>query len=163
MKHIREYEEYCDYGSNSMGKFLKENPKYDNNDFIEYVITNNQADRDSGELNDVSMDEILRLKKEYDKQYSTITESNKPIIYKGLKFVLSVYMEDLHGLNISLIADSKTLDKMGDAVDDWGEAIAKHMKKKMGVDVTYKPDSEHAGLNFRISTFDLAEIIKGIL
>lgn len=66
MKFFESYEEYCDFGNNYISKFIEENPDYDNETFIEYVIAYNKADRDSGELQDVSKEEILRLKKEFD-------------------------------------------------------------------------------------------------
>ena len=56
---------YCNFGCNYISEFIEKNPKFNNEDFINYVTTNNKADRDSGELQDISKEEIERLAKEY--------------------------------------------------------------------------------------------------
>lgn len=58
-------EDYQDFGCNYIGKFIKDNPEYDTDDFYAYVSANNKADRDSGESQDIAKHEIERLVKEY--------------------------------------------------------------------------------------------------
>lgn len=62
-----DYSKFQDFGCNYISTFIEENPEYDNEEFLDYVTTNNKADRDSGELQDVSKSEIDRLAKEYNK------------------------------------------------------------------------------------------------
>lgn len=64
----KDYEKYCDFGSNYISKYLENNPDINVDDFSEFVSINNRADRDMGELQDVSKEEIERLGKEYKKQ-----------------------------------------------------------------------------------------------
>ncbi|RXG66529.1 DNA adenine methylase, partial [Candidatus Atribacteria bacterium 1244-E10-H5-B2] len=59
------YEEFCDFGSGHFSKFVMEHPEFDSEEFREYVIVHNKADRDSGELEDIAASEILRLAKEF--------------------------------------------------------------------------------------------------
>jgi hypothetical protein len=62
---VSDYEKFCDFGSGSYYKFIKEHPEYKSKDFEEFVIVHNKADRDSGELQDISLDEVKRLAKEF--------------------------------------------------------------------------------------------------
>ena len=64
-KNNESCDDLCDFGCNYLGEFLKKNPKFDEIKFTEYVMAHNKADRDSGELQDISKDEILRLAKEF--------------------------------------------------------------------------------------------------
>ena len=67
------HEKHTGFSNGFYHKFIRQNPKYDSNEFREYIIVNNRADRDAGELGDISKDEILRLAQEFDKE-------NKPPI-----------------------------------------------------------------------------------
>ena len=60
-----DYEGFCDFGSGHFSKFVKEHPEFNTEEFKEYVIVHNKADRDSGELEDITASEILRLAKEF--------------------------------------------------------------------------------------------------
>jgi len=60
-----DYEEFCDFGGGHFSKFVKEYPEFNIEEFKEYVIVHNKADRDSGELEDIAASEILRLAKEF--------------------------------------------------------------------------------------------------
>lgn len=60
-----DYEEFCDFGSGHLSKFVKEHPEFNTEEFREHVIVCNKADRDSGELEDIAASEILRLAKEF--------------------------------------------------------------------------------------------------
>jgi type III secretory pathway component EscR len=60
-----DYDQFRDNGSKSFDKFLKSNPEFDNEDFRIYVTQNNKADCDEGELNNIHMDEIIRLAQEF--------------------------------------------------------------------------------------------------
>jgi len=46
-------------------KFVTQFPEFNIKDFESYVIAKNKADRDSGELQDIAMHEILRLAHEF--------------------------------------------------------------------------------------------------
>lgn len=59
------YEEFCDFGGGHFSKFVEEHPEFESEEFREYVIVHNRADRDSGELEDIAASEILRLAKEF--------------------------------------------------------------------------------------------------
>jgi len=59
------YEDYCDFGCGYIATYLAENPDIDEDEFGEYVTQHNKADRDMGELQDVSEEEIERLGKEF--------------------------------------------------------------------------------------------------
>ena len=59
------YEEFCDFGSGHFSKFVNEHPEFNIEEFREYVIVHNKADWDSGELEDITAPEILRLAKEF--------------------------------------------------------------------------------------------------
>lgn len=61
----KDYEQYCDFGSNAIGAWLGDHPEVDGDDFTDFVEVHNRADRDSGELQDVSKDEIDRLGKQF--------------------------------------------------------------------------------------------------
>jgi len=58
-------EYYAHWGSGWFEDFLKKNPEFDTEPFREFVICHNKADRDSGELHDISHHEVLRLAAEY--------------------------------------------------------------------------------------------------
>ncbi|RXG63624.1 hypothetical protein ES695_16410, partial [Candidatus Atribacteria bacterium 1244-E10-H5-B2] len=74
--------------------FVKEHPEFDSEEFREYVIVHNKADRDSGELEDIAASEILRLAKEFaqekdiqiEKRHSRekCMECNQPPVYECL-------------------------------------------------------------------------------
>jgi hypothetical protein len=59
------YKEYIDHNCGAFSKLV--GAKYKTPEFKEYVIVNNKADRDAGELGSISEVEILRLKNEFDK------------------------------------------------------------------------------------------------
>lgn len=59
------YKDYCDFGCNYISEYLEKNKDINKDDFAEYVSQHNKADRDMGELQDVSKEEIERLGKEY--------------------------------------------------------------------------------------------------
>lgn len=65
LKEIEDYYLNENFGNNYINKFLKEHPEYDNTEFLEYLATNNKDDRDIGELQDVSKEEIIRLSNEW--------------------------------------------------------------------------------------------------
>jgi len=64
----KSYEDYCDFGCGYIATYLAENPDIDPEEFEEYVGQHNKADRDSGELQDISEKEIERLGKEFKKK-----------------------------------------------------------------------------------------------
>ena len=64
---VENYEEFCDFGCNYIREYLDNNPDINEDEFGEYVATNNKADRDIGELQDVCKEEIERLTKEFNK------------------------------------------------------------------------------------------------
>lgn len=74
------FDQYTDYGCNYILKFLKENPKYDNEHFLDYLALNNRADRDYGEFQDISKDEIERVAYEYKKLDESELASFKELI-----------------------------------------------------------------------------------
>ncbi|GAI85190.1 unnamed protein product, partial [marine sediment metagenome] len=88
------YEEFCDFGGGHFSKFVKEHPEFESEEFREYVIVHNRADRDSGELEDIATSEILRLAKEFgqekniqiNKKHSRekCMECDKPPVYECL-------------------------------------------------------------------------------
>ena len=51
------YEDYCDFGCNYISEYLEKNKDIDEDDFAEYVSQHNKADRDMGELQDISKEE----------------------------------------------------------------------------------------------------------
>ena len=55
-------------GGNYLGRFLERNTEFNNKAFIEYVISHNRADRDSGELQDIAKHEVLRLAYEFEEK-----------------------------------------------------------------------------------------------
>lgn len=63
--YLTESNNYCDFGYDYISKFVEEHPEYDNEDFFEYVSAHNKADRDMGELQDISKEEIDRLADEW--------------------------------------------------------------------------------------------------
>jgi len=71
------YEEFCDFGSGHFSKFVKEHPKFNIEEFREYVIVHNKADRDSGELEDIAASEILRLAKEFAREKNIQIKKSK--------------------------------------------------------------------------------------
>ena len=88
------YEEFCDFGSGHFSKFVMEHPEFNIEEFREYVIVHNKADRDSGELEDIAAPEILRLAREFaqekniqiEKRHSRekCMECNQPPVYECL-------------------------------------------------------------------------------
>jgi len=88
------YEEFCDFGGGHFSKFVMEHPEFNIEEFREYVIVHNRADRDSGELEDIAVSEILRLAKEFarekniqiNKKHSRekCMECDKPPVYECL-------------------------------------------------------------------------------
>lgn len=60
-----DYEKYCDFGCGFFLEFIKNHPEFNTEEFQEYVIVHNKADRDSGELADIAEFEILRLAEEF--------------------------------------------------------------------------------------------------
>ena len=71
------YEEFCDFGGGYFSKFVKEYPEFNIEEFREYVIVHNKADRDSGELEDIAAPEILRLAKEFAQEKNIQIEKYK--------------------------------------------------------------------------------------
>lgn len=59
------YEDYIDPSCSYINTYLDEHPEINKDEFSEYVTVNNKADRDMGELQDVSKEEIERLAKEF--------------------------------------------------------------------------------------------------
>jgi hypothetical protein len=59
------YKFYAEFGCGYFGRFIKRNPEFDNEEFFQFVIAKNKADRDSGELHDIAKHEILRLAYEW--------------------------------------------------------------------------------------------------
>ena len=59
------YSKYICRGCNYYYDFINKYKEYYNKNFEEYVISNNKADRDAGELSDICKSEIIRLSKEY--------------------------------------------------------------------------------------------------
>lgn len=62
------YEYYCKFGGGYLKKFLERNPEFDSEEFIDFLISRNRADRDSGELQDVAKHEILRVAAEWEEK-----------------------------------------------------------------------------------------------
>jgi len=81
--YLNENNEYCDFGCNYISTFVKENPQYDNEDFFEFVDAHNLANRDMGELQDISKEEIERLSKEW----KPMKESSENPIVKQLGII----------------------------------------------------------------------------
>lgn len=75
-KYISESNEYCDFGCGYIGTFIKNNPSFDNEKFYDYVSCHNKADRDSGELQDICKEEILRLAREFSSEKIIESESS---------------------------------------------------------------------------------------
>ena len=67
-KITESYEDYTDFGCGYISTYLENNPNIDEDEFGEYVTQHNKADRDMGELQDVSKEEIERLGKEFKKK-----------------------------------------------------------------------------------------------
>lgn len=59
------YTYYIQSGNGYIGRFLERNPEFNNKGFLDFVCSHNKADRDSGELQDISKHEILRLAYEW--------------------------------------------------------------------------------------------------
>jgi len=55
---VGNYTNYCDFGSNAFSKYVKGHPEFNTEEFTEFVIRYNKADRDLGELSDIAMYEI---------------------------------------------------------------------------------------------------------
>ena len=89
-----DYKEFCDFGGGHFSKFIKEYPEFSSQEFREYVIVHNKADRDYGELEEIAASEILRLAKEFvqekniqiKKRHSRekCMECSKPPVYECL-------------------------------------------------------------------------------
>jgi hypothetical protein len=60
------YDYYNHFGSGWYYYFVKKFPRFDTPEFEEWVIAKNRGDRDSGELNDVALHEVLRLAAEFE-------------------------------------------------------------------------------------------------
>ena len=60
-----DYRSFRDNGSGSYEKYITKHPEFDNPEFKLYVIQHNKADCDSGELADISLQEIERLATEF--------------------------------------------------------------------------------------------------
>lgn len=73
-EHIAKAEDWMKTNPNSRpySELLKRSPELDSPEFEEYVIRNNKADRDSGELNDIGDTEIRRLAEEYHSEDSSL-------------------------------------------------------------------------------------------
>jgi hypothetical protein len=84
----KSYKDYCDFGCGYIATYLAENPDINVEDFEEYITIHNKADRDMGELQDISKEEIERLGKEYKKQ--TINEEFKASFF-GLNDIPEVF------------------------------------------------------------------------
>lgn len=65
LKESNNYKDYCDFGCNYIRTYLDNNPNIDEDKFGEYVSKENNADRDSGELQDINKKEIERIAKKY--------------------------------------------------------------------------------------------------
>jgi hypothetical protein len=59
------WEYYKHPGGGWFDEFLKRFPEFDNKWFIDYAIARNRADRDSGELNDIALFEVMQLASEF--------------------------------------------------------------------------------------------------
>ena len=101
------YEDYTDFGCNAFGKFLEKNPSFNNESFEEYVGSHNRADRDSGELQDISMEEVQRLAKEFETEQKpqkmnkdAVTTSTEgafnPVHDKRRKLSIKDYVKSIH-------------------------------------------------------------------
>jgi hypothetical protein len=79
-KHKCRYNFYNDHGCGYISKFLKQNPEFNSEQFVDFVISKNRGDRDSGELQDVAKHEVLRLAAEW-AEYNY--RFNYPEVIKG--------------------------------------------------------------------------------
>jgi len=72
-------EDFCDYGGGYLWNFIKKNPRYDTEEFREFVACKNKADRDSGELGDIAAHEIERLAKAFESMTTTANVPTVPV------------------------------------------------------------------------------------
>jgi hypothetical protein len=57
---------YTDWNCGYFYDFITNNPEFNNEEFANYCIKYNKADRDGGELKDIIKHEILRLAYEFE-------------------------------------------------------------------------------------------------
>ena len=60
------YDYYNHFGSDWYHYFIEKLPRFDTPEFEEWVVAKNRGDRDSGELHDIALHEILRLAAEFE-------------------------------------------------------------------------------------------------
>jgi 2'-5' RNA ligase len=76
--------DYCDYGCNAIGEITRDMDAAEVEPFEEYAAQHNKADRDSGELADISADEIDRLYKEYLHKEASVVVLKGLFVFGGL-------------------------------------------------------------------------------
>lgn len=111
--YLNENNEFCDFGCNYISKFVEEHPEYDNESFFEFVASKNLADRDMGELQDISGEEIERLSKEWKPLKETIEldSIDKNNIHQAWEYVKShITKDDVENMVIKLKASGMSDD-----------------------------------------------------
>lgn len=96
----------------------------------------------------------------------SINEGKNSMTYKvdKSKIDFSIFMRtDMGDIMIQLIPSKTTeLDKIAaeyEDEDDLGMDLQKYLKKKMKVDVTYRPNDGAAGYNFRVDKYALFDTL----
>lgn len=102
------YEDYCDFGSGAFNKYLEKHPELDTEEFTDYVIQYNKADRDSGELQDIAMHEIERLAEGFGSELEKTEEErmNDTLLFENEWLTIKetndgyVYVDNIDGVII---------------------------------------------------------------
>ena len=101
-----EYTEYIDYGCGYYGKFIKDNPGFDNEEFKEFVIGKNKADRDSGELADIAKFEIERLALEFTQGLTALNKEAGEVAKQQPELVWQKWQRDKTKANMGALLDT---------------------------------------------------------
>lgn len=77
------FEDFCDYGGGHFSAFLKRHPRYDTEEFRDFVACKNKGDRDSGELDDLVASEVERLAQAFEGITTTANVPTVPVPIGG--------------------------------------------------------------------------------
>jgi len=126
------YEDFCDFGCGYIATYLKNNPGIDEDEFGEYVTQHNKADRDMGELQDISKEEIERLGKEFKNKLlkeSLLLEYGSTFGLSEIDRLFKIQGYDQKGADVMKKLVIRNFKNGGD------EAVLKFLKKTLGVEV----------------------------
>jgi len=129
---VENHEDYCDFGCGYIRTYLDNNPDINEDEFAEYVTVHNKADRDMGELQDISKEEIERLGKEFKKELKENKIYDYNVTVFGLEYVPELFIKQGYDEKSARIMKKLAIRAFNNKGD---EGVIDFLKNSLGVEV----------------------------